>query len=480
MTEYLQQTISFNRHFQREVTGDFTSSRISTDGGAMLLREVSDRTGLLSGAAECFIDHRHPAFVEHDLPCLLAQRIMGICLGYEDINDHDFLQGDSLLATACGRTDVLGAERRRPEDIGKPLASSSTLNRLELAVPPMGSKSPQVDRYHKIVFDPVAGQRLLSDQFAASYRSPPKRIILDLDATDDALHGDQEGKFFHGYYDRYCYLPLYIFSDSQLLWAELRPSNQDGATGSVEAVAAIVDRLRSKHGWHRTEFIVRADSGFCRDNLMTWCETNRVHYILGLSKNSRLKAEVADRMDQAIAQATDTTSAVTRYARFAYQTLNSWSRERWVTAKVEALPSPRPDDNAIKANHRFVVSSLPRTRHSPRALYRNWYCPRGDMENRIKEQQLDLFADRTSTSRLWSNQIRLWLSSVAYCLMDALRRKALKNTALQQAQCGTIRLRLLKFGAIIRVTTRRIRIHFGGSHPGESVFRQALANLQIE
>ena len=476
-TDCQQASLFFQPHFQREVRADFSGSRVSSDGGALLLREVANKTGLLQSAASCFTDHRNQTFVEHDLTCLVSQRVLGLCLGYEDLNDHDFLQGDSLLALACGRHDHQGHDRHQPEDYGKPLASSSTLNRLELAVPPLGGETPVVDRYHKVIFDPDAGQQLFADLYAKSHRHPPKQVILDLDATDDVLHGQQEGRFFHGYYDSYCYLPLYIFAGSHLLWAEQRPSNQDAATGSVAAVSSIISRLREVHGWHRTTFIILGDSGFCRDDLMTWCEANRVHYILGLAKNSRLEAKVSDAMAQAVDTATQGQQRITEYTRFAYRTRTSWSRERTVTAKVEALPSPREDDDSIKQNHRFVVSSLPPSRHSPKALYRNWYCPRGDMENRIKEQQLDLFADRTSTARLWSNQIRLWFSSVAYCLMDALRRTALSKTAMAKAQCGTIRLRLLKIAATIRTTTRRIWISLSGCHPAEPVFRHAAAVL---
>lgn len=474
-TDCHQQTLPFQPHFRQEIRAAFTGFRISSDGGALLLREVAQRTGLLDAAAACFADHRQPWLVAHDLPCLIAQRILGLCLGYEDLNDHDFLQGDALLALACGRRDHHGTQRRGA-DHGKPLASSSTLNRLELAVPHQGDDTPVVDRYHKVTFDPVAGQALFTTAFAASQTRPPKQVILDLDATDDALHGDQEGRFFHGYYDHYCYLPLYIFAGSHLLWAELRQSNQDGAAGSVAAVSAIVERLRNEHGWHDTEFIVRGDSGFCRDNLMSWCEQHNVHFILGLAKNSRLKAITAKDMYEVESEAVRDQERVTRFARFTYRTRKSWSRRRCVTAKVEALPSPRADD-AIKRNHRFIVSSLPASRHEPEELYRNWYCPRGDMENRIKEQQLDLFADRTSTARMWSNQIRLWFASVAYCLMDALRRTALAKTALAKAQCGTIRLRLLKIGATIRTTARKVWIALSSAHPAEPIFRQAAAAL---
>lgn len=471
-----EESLEFQSHGRQRVVADFRSSRISSDGGSLLLREVDTQFGLIEQASECFSDFRDQRFVEHDLVTMLRQRTFGICLGYEDLNDHDALQSDSLLALACGRSDLYGTDRSRAADRGKSLASSSTLNRLELAVPAQGEVTPRIDRYHKMAFDPNAGQHIFTTFFAQRHQRPPKQIILDVDATDDLIHGKQEGRFFHGYYRNYCYLPLYIFAGDHLLWAELRTSDQDGSTGTVDALAHIIHTLRDVHGWTTTQFIVRGDSGFCRDALMTWCEQHSVDYILGLARNERL----VDEMDLFSAESrrhlTITGESVKRFHAFVYRTQTSWSRSRLVIGKAEALPPNKPGGE-IKENRRFIVTTLRNA--APDELYNDWYCQRGDMENRIKEQQLCLFADRTSTAFLWSNQIRLWFSSIAYCLMQALRNSALKGTKLAKAQCSTIRNRLLKIGAFLRTTTRRIIVHLSGSHPGEPIFRQAYAALAI-
>ena len=473
MTECIQTRLPFHPCRRRGVHADFGGSRISSDGGALLLREVDHRTGIIARATGCFHDYRHPSFIEHPLEVLVRQRVFGQCLGYEDLNDHDALQRDGLFALCAGRSDLHGEQRRHEADCGKAIGSSSTLNRLELALPAPGGETPRIDRYHRITFDPEAGANLFIDVFAASYRRAPKRIILDLDATDDQLHGDQEGRHFMGYYDHYCYLPLYIFSGDHLLWAQLRTADQPGYAGSLAAVQRIITRLREQYGWQRTTFIIRGDSGFSTDGLMDWCErTPRVWYVLGLQKNSRLNAMVADESKTVVAQARETGEACQHYSDFEYRTLKTWSRSRRVVAKVEALPASYAHAD-MKANPRYVVTTLPASRYSARAVYRRHYCPRGDMENRIKEQQLCLFADRTSTRRFWSNQIRLWWASVAYLVMSALRRLALARTNLARAACSTIRQRLLKIGATIHATTRNIWIHLSGNHPAEAVFRQA-------
>jgi len=473
MSDCTQTRLPFHPCRRRGVHADFGGSRISSDGGALLLREVDSRTGIIARAAACFQDHRHPSFIEHPLEVLVRQRVFGQCLGYEDLNDHDALQRDGLFALCAGQSDLHGEQRRFEADQGKAIGSSSTLNRLELALPEPGGETPQIDRYHRITFDPEAGENLFIDHFAASYRRAPKRIILDLDATDDQVHGGQEGRHFMRYYDHYCYLSLYIFSGDHLLWAQLRTADQPGYAGSLAAVARIITRLREQHGWWKTKFVVRGDSGFSTDDLMDWCErTPRVWYVLGLQKNSRLNAAVADKSEAVVTQVSETGEACQRYGDFEYRTLKTWSRSRRVVAKVEALP-PSDAHPDTKANPRYVVTSLPASQYSARAVYRRHYCPRGDMENRIKEQQLCLFADRTSTRRFWSNQIRLWWASVAYLLMSALRRLALARTSLARAACSTIRERLLKIGATVRATTRTIWIHLSGHHPAEPVFRQA-------
>lgn len=469
-------SFNFQSHGRQRVVADFNGSRISSDGGALLLREVDQVTQTLSAAAQCFDDFRHPSFVEHDLEVLLRQRVFGLCLGYEDLNDHDALQGDSLLALACGRSDIHGADRHRREDRGKPLASSSTLNRLELAVPRDGSDVPTVDRYHRVAFDPMAGQQLFTQLFAQRHTQPPQQIIIDVDATDDIIHGQQEGRFFHGYYGNYCYLPLYIFSGDDLLWAELRPANVDGSTGTIEALQYIIGALREQHGWTNTRFILRGDSGFCRDTIMSWCESEGVDYILGLAKNERLKTAIAPSAAQARMHTEITGESIALFHAFSYRTHTSWSRQRLVIGKAEALPPPHPG-GTIKDNHRFIVTTL--QDDEPERLYRDWYCQRGDMENRIKEQQLCLFADRTSTAFFWSNQIRLWLSAVAYCLMQSLRQRYLQGTSMARAQCSTIRNKLFKIGAILKTTSRRILIHFSGTHPSEPLVRKIISALRL-
>jgi len=428
----------------------------------MLLRETELRTGILRRLAEQFTDYRDPERIEHSVAELVAQRVLGIALGYEDLNDHDELRGDAVLAVAVGKVDPTGAGRGRHQ--GKPLASSSTLNRLELSIPGAAA----ADRYKRVAADPAGMDRLLVEVFLEAHREAPAQIWLDLDATDDPVHGHQEGRFFHGYYRHYCYLPLYIFSGEHLLCARLRPANIDAAAGSVDELARIVTQIRAR--WPDTEIIIRADSGFCRDELMAWCEAHGVHYVLGLAKNKRLKEKLAGPMAEAERCYRRTGKAARVFAEFSYRTLNTWSRARRVVGKAEHL--------AKGANPRFVVTSLPEERVDAQTLYERLYCARGDMENRIKEQQLDLFADRTSTGTLRGNQLRLYFASFAYVLVCALRRLGLRGTDLERAQCGTIRLKLLKIGALFAISVRRIRLAFSESHPYAALFRQALANLQ--
>jgi hypothetical protein len=384
-------------------------------------------------------------------------------LGYEDLNDHDQLRQDPLLALLSGKRDVAGEQRRRPQDRGKAGAGKSTLNRLELT--PADAKPDA--RYKKIVIDEAAVDGLLVDLYVQSQPRQPKRIVLDLDATDDPVHGEQEGRFFHGYYGCYCYLPLYIFIEEHLVCARLRRSNIDASAGALEEVQRIVQRLRFT--WPGVEIILRADSGFCRDELMSWCEKNRVGYVFGLAKNERLVKRLRKLMGEAEQEWKKTGKPSRRFLDFHYRTRESWKRGRRVVGKAEYLDKGE--------NPRFVVTSLSIEEMEPRSLYEDFYCARGDMENRIKEQQLDLFADRTSTHGLHSNQIRLYLSSIAYCVLVALRRLALVGTEMAQAQCGTIRLRLLKIGAQIRLTARKIWISMAAGHPAAAVFAAAHRRL---
>jgi hypothetical protein len=394
---------------------------------------------------------------------LVRQRIYGIALGYEDLNDHDDLRSDPLLAVLCGKGDPTGSTRKDARDRGKALAGKSTLNRMELT----GEKANEKNRYKKIKCNGEEIDEVLVELFLDSSENVPRRIILDVDATDDLIHGNQEGRFFHGYYKNYCYLPLYIFCEDHLLCARLRPSNIDASEGTVEELERIVFRIRER--WPDVEIVVRGDSGFCREKIMAWCEERGVEYILGLAKNARLQKILhEDLIDAEIMYATRG-KAFRIYRDFVYQTRKSWSKSRRVIGKAEYLSKG--------ANPRFVVTSLSDDEMDAKKLYEEMYCARGEMENRIKEQQLYMFADRTSTSKMRSNQIRLYFSSLAYVLMNALRRFGLKNTRLAKAQCHTIRLKLFKIGAQIRVTVRKIWVSFAEGYPYKDVFLRAYANL---
>jgi hypothetical protein len=463
-TECNQSSFEFHALNQRKVIAKFDGGNITSDAGVLLLREVEKHTGLVAGLAQCFTDYRDARWVEHTVEELLGQRLFGMCLGYEDLNDHDQLRCDPMLAVAVNKADPLGMDRLRPEDRGKALAGKSTLNRLELG------KAAEIDKYKKILMHEQQIDAWMVKAFIDAHGGAPDEIVLDLDATDDLIHGNQEGRFFHGYYGNYCYLPLYIFSGEHLLGARLRRSNIDGAEGAVEELIRIVGQIRQS--WPEVEIILRADSGFCRDDLMSWCEdpNNHVDYVFGLAKNERLKKAIADEMKLAETLFGQTRQPARVFKDFRYQTLNSWSRERRVIGKAEWMDKG--------ANPRFVVASLPAERMDARAIYEDFYCARGDMENRIKEQQLDMFADRTSAATMRANQLRLYLSSAAYILMHALRRLGLKDTDLAHAQCQTIRLKLLKIGAQVRITVRNIWVSLAGGYPYTDTFAAIVGNLQ--
>jgi len=463
LTQRNQDSLQFHSLSGREVRGDFEGGAISTDGGGLLLREVEKRTGIIAQFAACFQDYRDPVRVEHTVKELVAQRVYGLALGYEDLNDHEELRRDPLLAVLVEKSDPRGEKRARERDQGKALAGKSTLNRLELSELEVKEK----ERYKKIGMDQGAVDRMLVDIFLEAHEEPPQQIILDLDSTDDPLHGEQEGRFFHGYYGDYCYLPLYIFCGEMLLCARLRVSNLDGAAGSQEELQRIVGQIRQ--AWPGVQIIVRGDSGFCREELMSWCEEAGVDYVLGLAKNDRLKAEIALELQEVAEEYQGTGKAARRFKEFEYQTRESWSRARRVVGKAEHLEKgPNP---------RFVVTSLKSAAWAARDLYEELYCARGEMENRIKEQ-LMLFSDRTSTAYLRSHQIRLYFSSVAYLLMEALRRLGLKGTELARAQCGTIRLKLLKIGAQIRVTVRKVWVSMAGGYPYAELWARVHAQLR--
>jgi Transposase DDE domain group 1 len=464
MTECTPPLFDFQDLGPRKVVAAFDGGKVTSDGGALLLREVEEKFGFVERFASCFTDHRDPELIEHSLVDLLKQRVFGLCLGYEDLIDHDRLRHDPLLAVVVGKPDPLGEDRRGAAERGKPLAGKSTLNRLELTA--VGADSDS--RYKKIVAHMSQVETYLVDVFVGQYLVPPERIVLDLDATDDPLHGHQLGRFFHGYYDEYCYLPLYIFCGDHPLCAQLRPSDIDGAAGALEQVRRIVTRIRQS--WPNVRIVLRGDSGFCREPLMRWCENNGVDYLFGLAKNQRLVRILGQEMHEAKVQCDATGTAARVFKDFTYQTKKSWSRQRRVVGKAEHLPRG--------ANPRFVVTTLPTTEFEAQRLYEQEYCGRGNMENRIKEQQLWLFADRTCCETMRANQVRLYLSTVAYVVMRALREYGLKDTDMAQAQCGTMRERLFKIGAVVKVSVRRVVVAWSEAYPFQELFRKVCDNLR--
>jgi hypothetical protein len=465
MTECSETPLAFQPLSTRPVTVRFNGGYVTSDGGALLLREVERQTGLLRRFAACFTDQRASGRVEHPVEDLIKQRVYALALGYEDLNDHDRLRQDPLLALLVGKPDPTGQARKRVRARGNPLAGKSTLNRLELRQP---QATPTETRYKKILLDPTAVDQVLVDVFLEAHAAPPPEIVLDVDATDDPLHGHQEERFFHGYYGHYCYLPLYIFAGEFLLCARLRPANRDASAGALEEITRVVRHIRTH--WPAVRITLRADSGFCREPLMAWCEAQGVDYILGLAKNSRLLTVVKTALAQAQTEFAQTGPPARVFTEFRYCTLESWTQERRVVAKAEHLEKG--------SNPRLVVTSLPSTQWTAQAVYEQLYCARGDMENRIKEQQLDLFADRTSTAKLWSNQIRLYCSSFAYLLLQALRRLGLHGTEMAHAQCGTIRLRLLKIGALLTVSARWIGVALASGYPYVTLFQHVYTQLR--
>jgi Transposase DDE domain group 1 len=438
----------------RVVVASFDGGAITSDAGALLLGATDRAIRLVKRFAGCFADQRTPDLVEHALETLLMQRVFGIALGYEDLIDHDELRHDPVMAVLAGK---LTAHR---SDCA-PLAGKSTLNRLELS-------RGEPTRYHKISHDAAAIERLFVDVFLEAHPRAPAQITLDLDATDDPLHGHQEGRFFHGYYDCYCYLPLYVFCGRHLLAAKLRRSNIDSSAGAVEEIARIVAQIRQR--WPRVRILLRGDSGFAREALMSWCEANRVDYLFGLARNERLQEAIKTELLTAALESLRIGKPARCFRDFVWSTLDSWSRDRRVIGKAEVTGG--------EANPRFVVTSLRPAEAGGQYLYERIYCARGEMENRIKECQLDLFADRTSAASLRANQLRLWFASIAYVLLCALRRIGLAHTQFAQATCGTIRLKLLKLGALVRVSVRRIKLAMASSCPCQYEFGLAHARLR--
>jgi hypothetical protein len=437
----------------RQVVAGFDGGAITSDAGVLLLGSTDRAIRLTERFAGCFTDRRMPGLVEHSVRTMVMQRVFGIALGYEDLTDHDELRHDPVMAVLA---DKLAARRL---DCAA-LAGKSTLNRLELS-------QAEPTRYHKISHDAAEVEALFVDLFLDAHRRAPEQIILDLDATDDPVHGHQEGRFFHGYYDCFCYLPLYVFCGRHLLAAKLRRSNIDASAGAVEEAARIVAQIRRR--WPRVRILLRADSGFAREALMAWCEANRVDFLFGLARNDRLVEEIKTELAEAAAESTETGKPARRFRDFSWCTLESWSRYRRVIGKAEWTGGD--------ANPRFVVTSLKLAEIGARHVYEAVYCARGEMENRIKECQLDLFADRTSAATMRANQLRLWFASMAYVLLGALRRIGLAHTQFAQATCGTIRLKLLKVGALVRVSVRRVKIAMASACPWQHEFGLAHALL---
>jgi hypothetical protein len=453
-TECIADQFDFAPVEKRRVVAGFDGGTITSDAGALLLGMTDRAIGLVGRFAGCFVDRRNAALIEHDVKTLVCQRVLALALGYEDLNDHDELRHDPVMAVLAGK---LAARRHKK---CAPVAGKSTLNRLELS-------RPEPTRYHKIGHEAAAVEALFVDLFLNAYAIPPEEIVLDLDATDDPLHGGQEGRFFHGYYGHYCYLPLYVFCGDHLLCAKLRPANIDAAAGSVQEIERIVGQVRQR--WPKVRIVLRADSGFARDELMAWCESNAVDYLFGLARNVRLVRHIGAELEEARAESSLTSRPARRFKDFTWTTRKSWSCRRRVVAKAEWTQG--------EANPRFVVTSLEAKAWGARSLYESLYCARGEMENRIKECQLDLFADRTSAATMRANQLRLWFASMAYVLVCALRRIGLANTRLARASCATIRLKLFKIGALVRVSVRRIRLAMNSACPFQREWALAYAKL---
>jgi len=439
MTQCNGLPLVFSSLGRKKIHADFAGGHLTSDAGAVLLREVDKRLGLMDALTACLPDTRDPAKTRHTVRTLLAQRVFALAMGYEDLNDHDQLRRDPLLQLLTER----GLDERQP------LASASTLCRWE----------NRTDRPTLVRMASVFVQ-----QFIASHEQAPEQIVLDFDATDDRVHGQQERRFFHGYYDSYCFLPLYVFCEDQLLVAYLRPSKIDGAKHTRAILKLLVDRVR--HVWPTVKIVVRADSGFCRWRMLRWCDRHHVDYIVGLAKNKVLKRRLKPWMEKAADQFAQSQQSQRLFTAFEYGA-RTWDRPRRILGKAE--------HNGQGPNPRFLVTSL---EGDPQALYEQLYCQRGEMENRIKEQQLDLFADRTSCHRFEANQLRLLLSSAAYVLLESLRRLGLQGTELAQAQAGTLRLKLLKIGARLTWSVRRMVLHLATSYPLKDLFERLVRRLR--
>src|ERR1700689_1943342 len=453
MTECNQSSFGFEMSGRREIVARFDGGTISSDGGAFLLRQTDKLLNLIPRLGKCFLDGGNQSLVEHSVTEMLSQRIYGLALGYEDVNDHEQLRKDPVFGILAGK-----------EDLNEPLAGKSTLNRMELGT---GIN----DRYKKITFGKEGVDELLVNVFIESHDEAPAEIVLDMDTTDLPLHGKQEGRFFHGYYDNYCYLPLYVFCGDHVLCARLREANHDASFGCLAEIRRIVAQIRA--AWPEVKIILRGDSGFCRNELMSWCESTKVDFVFGLARNQRLRRIIGAQMHEATQQWNQTGQPARVFTEFAYRTKKTkkggWDRDRRVIAKAEHIDG--------KENPRFVVTSLNSGEGAPQALYEEMYCARGDMENRIKEQ-FSLFADRGSAETIRANQMRLYLSAMAYILVSGLRRLGLPGTELAQAQVSTIRTKLFKIGAQIRVTVRKVWVSMSSSYPWQNLYQQVWATLR--
>jgi hypothetical protein len=458
------QAFLFNDLGSRSVQADFSGGTLSTDAGALLLRQVDMNLGLTAELAQCFEDQRDPLWVDHSVQDLLRQRIFGTALGYEDINDHERLRLDPLMASACGKTDPLGEQRVLPQFRGIALAAPSTLNRLELS-------NNKETRCHQLPHDPAKVEACLLKMGVRCLPKHAQEVVVDLDAMGHRLHGFQEGRHFNAYYDDYCYLPLYAFVGDFPLWAQLRTAEHDAAHGVVPALERIVAAIRKR--CRKARIIIRGDSGFGREEIMAWCESQpEVYYCVGLAKNSVLIGKLGPALAQARARHCLTGAASVReFTEFMYRTHDSWSRERRVIGKAEVMKEGE--------NPRFIVTNLPaegfkkekdKSRFSPARLYEQLYCARGDMENKLKQQVLDLHADRMSTQYMASNQFRLWEAMFAYLLLERLRTQGLSGTELERATAGTLRLKLLKIAAQVRVSVRRVYVQMSSAFPLQEIF----------
>ena len=454
-TECTAELFDFEAVGRRAVVAQFDGGTITSNAGALLLGQLDRGLGLVRRFARCFTDRRDQRYVEHAVETLVGQRVFGLALGYEDLNDHDELRNDPMFAVLAGKLKPMVRSECAP------VAGKSTLNRLEHTPKRHGGK------YHKIDCNGAQVDELLIDVFVEAHARAPRRIVLDLDATDIALHGHQEGRFFHGYYDNYCYLPLYVFCGRHLLLARLRRSNIDASAGAVDEIARIVARIRRQ--WPRVQIILRADSGFAREELMAWCEANTVDYVLGLARNPRLESALAVELARAKRQCAASGRSARLFRDFRHDTRDSWSRKRRVIGKAEHTPQG--------ANPRFIVTSLRRAAIDARALYEDLYCARGEAENRIGEQ-FELWADRASSATMAANQLRLSFSAVAYVMIEALRRIALRDTRFADAAAATIRLKLLKLGARVRTTARRIHFAISSACPNQHEFATAHRHLK--